>query len=166
MTTRLLVLVDESPASKRAVSYVARMVGRRRGFQLCLAHLLPPLPAGLMEFRGAENPDEEQRLDAALKASQRRWMVAAKEAAHSVFAGACAMLHAAGVPAKAVETRFFDPTNGASVAERIIHLARSRKCGTVVVGREAVSWFRELVRGDLAEELVRSGKGVTIWVVE
>ena len=57
MTTRLLVLVDESPASKRAVSYVARMVGRRRGFQLCLAHLLPPLPAGLMEFRGAENID-------------------------------------------------------------------------------------------------------------
>lgn len=93
-------------------------------------------------------------------------MAAAKEAAHSFFAGACATLRAAGVPAKTIETRFIDPASGASVAERVTHLARSRKCGTVVVGRQAVSWFRELAGGDLAEELVRCGKGVTIWVVE
>ena len=73
---------------------------------------------------------------------------------------------ATGVPAKAVETRFFDPANGASVVARVIHRARSRTCSTVIVGRQAVSWFRELVRGDLAEELVGCGSSVTIWVVE
>lgn len=133
---------------------------------MCLAHLLPPLPTRLLEFRGAENPDEERRLNSGLKANQERWMAAAEEAAQSVFAGARATLRAAGVPAKAIETHFFDPANGVSAAERIIQLARSRKCGTVVVGRQAVSWFRELVGGDLAEELVRTAKSFTIWVVE
>ena len=73
---------------------------------------------------------------------------------------------ATGVPAKAVETRFFDPANGASVVARVIDRARSRTCSTVIVGRQAVSWFREFVRGDLAEEWVGCGSSVTIWVVE
>ena len=49
---RLLVILDGSPISKRAVKYVASWVGRRRGFRLCLAHVLPPLPAGLLEHGG------------------------------------------------------------------------------------------------------------------
>ncbi len=59
--TKLLLVVDESRSSKRAVTYVARTIGRRRGFQLCLAHLLLPIPPALLEFGGAENPDEERR---------------------------------------------------------------------------------------------------------
>jgi nucleotide-binding universal stress UspA family protein len=41
-----------------------------------------------------------------------------------------------------------------------------RKCDTVVIGRKSLSWLRELIDGDPAEELVRRGKGFTIWVVE
>jgi hypothetical protein len=40
----LLVIVDESPEANRAVSYVAKLIGRRRGFHIVLVHLLPPLP--------------------------------------------------------------------------------------------------------------------------
>jgi hypothetical protein len=34
---RLLLVVDESPSSKAAVDYVAKVLGHRRGFQVCLA---------------------------------------------------------------------------------------------------------------------------------
>ena len=51
-------------------------------------------------------------------------------------------------------------------AGEILKIARGRKCHTVVIGRQSLSWFRELVQGDLAEEIVRRGKGFTIWVVE
>lgn len=39
----LMVIVDESPATRRAVDYVTRMIGCQRGFHVYLLHLLPPL---------------------------------------------------------------------------------------------------------------------------
>ncbi len=164
--TKLLVVADESHASKHAVTYVAKMIGRRKGFRLCLAHVLPPLPSRLLEFRGAENPDEEKRLDAELKTKQRRFLVVAREAADKVLAGAFSTLRKAGVPRSMIETRFFASINDGGASMQILEIARAGRYHTVVVGRDSVSWFRELVHGDLAEELVRHGRGLTIWVIE
>ena len=50
-TTKLLVVVDKSLASMRAVKYVAQILGGRRGFRICLAHTLPSPPAEMMEYR-------------------------------------------------------------------------------------------------------------------
>ena len=56
----LMVIVDESPATRRAVDYVTRMIGCQRGFHVYLLHLLPPLPAELLEFGGAEIPRKKE----------------------------------------------------------------------------------------------------------
>lgn len=164
--TRILLAIDESEGTKRAVMYVARMVGRRRGFWLCLGHILPLLPPQLLEFGGAENPVKEERASDLVEADRQQWMAAARKTAEPALAGARATLREAGVPAGALETRFFDPVEGRDAAGEILKIARGRKCHTVVIGRQSLSWFRELVQGDLAEELVRRGKGFTIWVVE
>jgi hypothetical protein len=66
--TNLLVVIDESRASERAVSYVAHIIEGRKGFRVCLAHTLPELPASLIEHGGAENPVEEKELDSELRA--------------------------------------------------------------------------------------------------
>ena len=50
--SKLLVVVDNSLASMRAVEYVAQILGGRRGFRICLAHTLPSPPAGMTEFGG------------------------------------------------------------------------------------------------------------------
>lgn len=68
---KLLVVISESKASKRVVSYVAQIVGRRRGFKVCLAHTLPELPASLIEYGGARNPDDKEKLEAELHAEQK-----------------------------------------------------------------------------------------------
>ncbi len=164
--TKLLVVADESNASKHAVAYVAKMVGKRKGFRLCLAHVLPPLPSRLLEFRGAENPDEEKRLDAELKTKQRRFLATARDAAEKVLVGAFSTLRKAGVPRSMIQTRFFASVNDGGAAVQILEMAHAGRYRTVVVGREAASWFRELFHGDLAEELVRHGRGLTIWVIE
>src|SRR5207244_3426527 len=70
----ILIVVDGSAASRRALAYVARIVGRRRGFRLCLIYLLPPLPPRLLESRGTEDPKAEEQLSAQLKVKQRRWI--------------------------------------------------------------------------------------------
>ena len=43
--TKLLVVVDESPATKRALEYVAQVASRRRDFRVCLAHTLAVTPS-------------------------------------------------------------------------------------------------------------------------
>lgn len=165
-STKLLVVVDESKASKRAVSYVAQMVGRRRGYRICLAHPLSEIPASLIEYGGGKNRDEEQKLEADLHRDQKRWVFAAQEKAQPALNGAGAALRKAGLAAGAIEARFCYPADGRARGDEILDLARKHKCHTVVVGSESLSWLRQLLGGDPVEELLRRGKGFTIWVVE
>jgi nucleotide-binding universal stress UspA family protein len=163
---RLLVVVDGSKASKRAVSYVAQIVGRRRGFKVCLVHTLSDLPASLIEYGGGKNPDEEEKLDAELHVEQKRWVVAAQERAQPALTRASAALRKAGLAANAIEERFCFPADGRARADEILDLARKHKYHTVVVGRESLSWLRQLLGSDPVEELLRRGKGFAIWIVE
>lgn len=165
---RLLLVVDQSSSSKHAVEYLSRVLASRRGFQVCLAHFLPPLPSELLEFGGAEDPNKERQMSSQLKAEQQRWLTGAKKEAQPALNWACTKLRRAGLPAGSVTTQFSDPfreQNGAS--EEILQLARTHKCRTIVVGRLCLPWLRRLAAGkDLAERLVQQGKGFTLWVVE
>ncbi|MGD0466893.1 MAG: universal stress protein [Terriglobales bacterium] len=165
---RLLVVVDESSSSKAAVEYVARVLRRRRGFQLCLAHFLPPLPPMLLEFGGAEDPDKERRLDAQLKTDQQQWIAAARKKAEPALNWARARLQKAGLPATSLTTQFSDPASGQdSVSEEILELARRNKCRTIVMGHRSLPWLRRITAAkDPTERLVQQGKNLTLWIVE
>lgn len=165
---RLLLVVDESPSSKSAVEYVAKVLAHRRGFRVCLAHFLPPLPPILLEFGGAENPDKEMQLDAQLKSDQQQWIDKARRRAEPALTWARRKLRAAGFPANSLTTQFSDPTDEQhSASKEILQLARRNSCRTIVVGRRALSWLRRITAGkDLAEKLVQQGKNLTIWIVE
>ena len=165
---RLLLVVDASPSSKSAVEYLAKVLGHRRGFQVCLAHFLKPLPPILLEFGGAENPDQERQLDAQLHRDQQRWIDSAKRKAEPALSWARGRLRQAGLPATSLSTQFSDPAhehdNG---SDEILELARRNSCRTIVVGRSSLSWLKRITAGKgLAEKLVQQGKGLTIWIVE
>jgi nucleotide-binding universal stress UspA family protein len=165
-STRLLVVVDENKASNRAVSYVAKVIGRRRGFKVCLLHTLSEIPASLIEYGGAENPKDEERLDGELHAEQKHWVRAAQEKAQPTLTRASAVLRKGGLAANAIEERFCFPADGRARADEILDLAKKHKYRTVVVGSESLSWLRQLLASDPVEELLRRGKGFTIWIVE
>jgi nucleotide-binding universal stress UspA family protein len=165
-STRLLVVVDESKASKRAVSYVAQIVGRRQGFKICLVHALSEIPASLLEYGGGKNPEEEVKLDADLHAEQKQWVLAAQEKAQPTLTRASAVLRKGGLAANAIEERFCFPGDGPARIDEIFELAKKHKYRTLVVGSESLSWLRQLLGSDPVEELLRRGKGFTIWIVE
>jgi nucleotide-binding universal stress UspA family protein len=164
--TRLLVVLDDSAASRRAVKYVGKFVGKRRGFHICLVHVLPPLPPVLLEHGGSEDPTKEARLEADLKAEQHRWISAAKKTSQMGLDEACATLRKAGISAGTVQGLFCEPGEGPNAADAILNMAQGCHCRTVVVGRQSVSWFHELFSQDLPEELLRRGKGFSVWLVE
>ena len=156
--TKLLVVVDESRATKRALEYVAQVTSRRQDFRVCLAHALPSPPPELVEFRGSEK--------GRLQAYKRRWISVVKMTEQRALDRANVILRRGGVAAKAIEAHYCNLVDASRATEEILRFARSRKCDTVVIGRESLSWLGGLINGDPAEELVRQGKGFTIWVVE
>lgn len=163
---RLLVVLDGSAMSKRAVQYVASLVSRRRGFRLCLVHVLPPLPPRLLEHGGSEDPKKEACLQNELRLEREHWISTAKSAAQKHLDNARTDFRKNGVPAASIQTLFCDPGEGRNTADDILRMAGGCKCRTVVVGRESVSWFHELFSQELPEELLRRGKGFSIWIIE
>jgi nucleotide-binding universal stress UspA family protein len=164
--TKLLVVVDNSLASRRAVAYVAKLLGGRRGVRACLAHTLPSPPPELVEFGGASDPQGEERLDARLRARWQLWVSTTKKKLSGSLALAAAELRRAGFTRGQIEVHFCYPSDRRDTPEEILALARERRCHTVVVGRQALSWLRAHLQSNPADELVRRGKGFTVWVVE
>jgi nucleotide-binding universal stress UspA family protein len=156
--TKLLVIVDESRATRRALEYVAQVASQRREFRVCLAHALPSPPPELVEFRGSEK--------GRLRAYKRRWISVVEMTEQRALDRANTVLRRGGVAEKAIEAHYCNLVDASRATEEILRLARLRKCDTVVIGRDSLSWLGELIHGDPAEELVRRGKGFTIWVVE
>ena len=166
MDTRLLVVLDDSAASKRAVKYVGKFVGKRTGFRICLLHVLPPMPSELLEHGGSENPMKESRLGVNQKTEQHRWISAAKKASQRSMDGARATLQTAGVSAGTVKALSYEPGENQDAADIILSVARGSHCRTVVVGRQSASWFQELFSGQLSDELHRRGKEFSVWAIE
>jgi nucleotide-binding universal stress UspA family protein len=155
---KLLVVVDESQATKKALEYVARIASGKTNFQICLAHSLLAPPRELIEFRGAEK--------SRLGAYKSRWIAASEMTEQRALERANAVLRQGGIARGAMEAHYCYLVDGTHTTKAILELARMQKCDTVVIGRKSLSWLRELIDGDPAEELVRQGKGFTIWVVE
>jgi nucleotide-binding universal stress UspA family protein len=155
---KLLVVVDESAATKKALEYVARIAAGRPHLRICLAHSLLAPPHELMEFR---RPEKKRLL-----AYKSRWIAASEMTEQRTLKRANAVLRRSGVASSAVQAHFCYLVDGTQATKAILQLARMQKCDTVVIGRKSLSWLRELIDGDPAEELFRRGKGFTIWVVE
>jgi nucleotide-binding universal stress UspA family protein len=120
----------------------------------------------MMEFDGTDNPEKDKWLAARLRASRNLWVSAAKRKASPSLELAYADLRRAGFTRTEIEVHFCFPTDKRNTPKEVLRLARERECDTVVVGRRSLSWLREHLQTNPADELVRLGKGFTTWVVE
>jgi len=162
----LLVLVDESPGTKRTVDYVAKVIGRRRGFHVHLLYLLPPLPPELLEFGGAEIPRKEKELVVELRRGQQAWIASAKGSAKPALDDASTVLRQAGLSSSEIDLECSDPMDIRDAAVTVLGQARAKQCDTIVIGGESHSWFRESAGSHLTEHLLRHASNIAIWVVQ
>jgi nucleotide-binding universal stress UspA family protein len=151
----LLIAVDDSEATARAVTYVASIIGRHRHVRLHLWHVAPSLPE-LLEFGGSERVQVEENREAELAESRLGCL---EDLAQAVFAQARAILDHTGIPVEAVEAHFLTTIDGEDLIQNLLEAARTNACDTIVVGRQSHSWLRELVQHHIADELVRKGEG-------
>jgi nucleotide-binding universal stress UspA family protein len=161
----LLIAVDGSEVSKRALAYVGELMGGRQDIRVLILHAARPAPPKLLEFGGSENPEEEKAGEVALQGARTDWIEREDRAAARMFAHARATLRKAGVPEDVVDTETvpWDPHESLDTA--ILEVAHEKHCGTVVVGYAAFSWLQEHLHSHLAESLLQKAAGIAIWIV-
>ena len=162
----ILIAVDDSEASYRAVAYVGSIMSGCEGFRVCLLHALPPLPREFLEFGGSGDPQQEEREEIHLHTEQARWSEAAAQAAEPVFTRAKQILHKARVPEDIVETQIVDTVNTQDIVLNILETAHARHCGTVVVGRKSYHGLKALLTSHISDALISQGEDLAVWVVE
>jgi nucleotide-binding universal stress UspA family protein len=163
---KLLVTIDDSAASERAVVQVARRMQDQSAYHILLLHMARPVPPKLLEHGGSEDPQEEQRIEAELDAAQVAWRQQTTQAAQPVFVKARAILQEANIPEQAIETQIYIPVPGQDITTAIVDVAHDMGCGTVVVGRSSFSWMHELLQPHVADKLSQAEHAFKLWVVE
>ncbi len=161
---RILVAVDESEASRRAVAYVAEMIGGKPGIHVELFHLEEP--PRMLEWGGAEDPAVEERVEAERAAAYEEMQQRRIARSRARLQPLESILSRHGIDVADLVVEFEEPLDRRNIADDILEAARERDCGTVVVGRDSFTGWQRLFRHHVAEDLVDEGKGLSIWVVE
>lgn len=163
---RILIAVDETDASLKAVRYVARLMGGRKDIHVRLFHVLPAIPPKLLETGGTEDPGKERQLNADLQAAQTEWVAHARQSAKTCLETTIALLIDHGLLAENLSTEFSSSAHKPDVVREVLEAAKRWDCGTIVTGRHTLSWVKELFHRHVGEELVQRARGYTVWVVE
>lgn len=146
---KVLIAVDESENSRRAVSYVSQTLRGLQGFEVVLLHVI--------------NPPEEDYFSS--RSEQEGWLQESRLKIDSVLEQCRQILVQENFDPNAVDlktTLRYRP----SIAECILAEQARWGCGTIVVGRHGLSRSEEFLFGSISSKIVSHAKNCTVWVVE
>lgn len=146
---KILIAVDASANSMRAVRYTGEIVGASSGFEITLLYV-------------AVSPDRD------LFPDERGWIAKKQEIQSNIemfFRESRAVLMEYGVPSQNIHEKYI-PIGGGSIAHQILHVQESEGFGTIVVGRRGVSKEEEFLFGSVSNKIVHYARNCTVWVVE
>src|SRR6478735_161376 len=119
---RILVAVDESENSNRAVKYVGSLLRETPKTAVTLFHVLKPMPRGLLEHGGSENPVAEAQLSVQLHDEQEAWIQKERESECHVLKKAWKTLAQSGFDMSQVAVKYGHEDD---IARNILEEARS-----------------------------------------
>jgi len=146
---KILIAVDVSENSARAVNYVGEIIGNIKGFQVELLAIDRPPQKDLF-------PNEETWL------AQRRKQ---EEQIREFLKNSRGILESKGVPSENI-SEIYMVSEGLSIAHAILKVQQDGGNGTIVVGRRGVSKDQEFLFGSVSNKIVHYAKECSVWVVE
>ncbi len=153
---KILLAVDASPASMKAVEFVASLLGGQ-GYGVCIFHAIPGLGAiqfDLFKDCGLE-PSEADMSDTCLEAF--------KSKVAKLFQDVKGRLTASGFESEKISEKIISGI--CSRSDAIVKEAQDGGFGTIVVGRRGLSKVDAFFMGRVGHEVVYGGKQFTVWVV-
>ena len=163
LLSRILIEVDGSEHSARALRYVGTLLRDTRDVQVTLFHVLKPMPRELLEHGGSEDPAEEIRLAKELQQDQENWVRTESLFESPILATALELFRQTGFPLDRVTMKFGHEDD---IAHTILDEARTGGYGTIVVSRQGSNGMKRFFGGGVTDQLLRDASGYTLWVVE
>ncbi|MBI5590121.1 MAG: universal stress protein [Deltaproteobacteria bacterium] len=145
----ILIAVDASENSRRAVRYVADMLGGMKGFKATVLHVI-------------REPEEDEF---PAQGEKEKWYHAHRQHMDRMLEEYRGMLIDAGFAPGDVSTRStlrYCP----SMADCILAERDTLEYATLVVGRKGISRKEEFLFGSISGKIVRTARNCTVWVVE
>ena len=145
----ILIAVDDSDNSRRAVSYVAQLLGGNSEFKVTVLHVVPEV--------------EEDYF--ATDSEKDAWLKQYKEKVDTMLEEYRQILLQGGFDEGQVAVR--SPLRYCpSMAECILAERDELEYDTIVVGRQGLSRKEEFLFGSISSKIVTHAKNCTVWVVE
>jgi nucleotide-binding universal stress UspA family protein len=116
----------------------------------------------LREYRGAEDPKTEEKLDSLLHRKRQEWIETAKSQAQRLLENARLQLRAKGVSENTVTSELVVLDHKEDLIGEILETASRDQCGTIIVGQSSFPWFKELFASHTGEELLIQSEGFAI----
>jgi nucleotide-binding universal stress UspA family protein len=145
----ILIAVDESENAKRAVQYVADLLGGIPGFRVALVSIIPEPTEDVFAA-------DEDRQD---------WIRKYRSRVIVAFEDYRGLLLQAGFEKGQIEV-VIDNMYCPSVAECIIYEQKKLGCSTIVLGRKGVSKREEILFGSTSNKILHEAKDCAVWVIE
>jgi nucleotide-binding universal stress UspA family protein len=145
----LLVAVDESPNSRRAVMYLADFFGAHRDVFITLLSIIPEPSEDYFAGEGERN----------------KWLVDQQREMQGKLAEYREILLGAGFRAEQLNTRLV-VRKCVSIADAIIEEQDKLRCCIVVVGRRGLSHNEEFVFGSTSSKILHNARNCAVMVVE
>lgn len=149
MNNRIVIAVDGSENSRRAVDYVGRLLGGRLGFLITLLHVI-------------HAPEEDFF---ASPQEREKWVKSGRKKVEKWLSDYRDLLVAGGFRTGDVSIHTVE-RDGPSLATLILAEMLSLKAGTLVVGRQGLSRKEEFLFGSVSKQIVSHARQCTVWVVQ
>ena len=145
----ILIAVDDSENSARAVAYTGQVLAGGRDYEITLLHIIPEPEADFFPSRR----------------DQQRWLARYREKMAVLLEDYRKVLMAHGFAAEDVKVEI-KLRSCPSLAECILKERQRSGCDTIVVGRQGLSRSEEFLFGSISSKIVTHGGRCTVWVVE
>ena len=157
---KILLAIDSSPCSSRAVAYCGKQFAGLPDLSVALFHVLPNLPPRFWDDGHILSEQEKEAREKVVA----RWLENRKLAAEPMFRAAMEELEQSGIRPEQMERKIiYDSTD---VTTSILEEARDGGYLTLVLGRCGPSGVGERLLGSTTSRIIQQGAGLAICVVE
>ncbi len=157
---KMLIAVDGSESSLRAVEYAATQFSGLSDITITLLHVLPYPPAPLWDDGHIPTREEKEERQRAIE----RWLAGQRSGTEPMFDKVINILTRHGIAIRQIEKKTI--SDSIDVADSILEETKDGGYQTLVLGRRGLSPVKKFLMGSVTAKIISHGAGVAVCVVD